>query len=264
METEAALIPRKLGDVLTETREPPLPDNYRIPVVYQDDEICIVDKPYDIRVDGQFPTTVEKLVADRDDIRMDKFRLCNQLDYSTSGLLVLGLSKLGARNCNKLFSERKSEKWYIAIGAGRLVPSNPLLTPIRITQKILEVPNDFRMMIDNEKGLPAESIAVPIVTGVTKSGHEGTLFLVKILTGRRHQIRLHLRHLGHPILGDATYGQRDDNLYRMMLHAWKLILPYPRKPSVEVKSDIPPEFLEAFGSDSDSLLDQLDSVSIDM
>ena len=258
------VVPRKSGNESSETRDPPLPDGYSIPVVYQDDEICIVDKPYDIRVDGDFPVTVEKLVSRREDIKMDKFRLCNQLDYSTSGLLVLGLTKIGARNCNKLFSERKSLKWYVAIGSGRMNVECKLLEPIRISERICEIPDDFRMRIDNELGLPAETIAVPVLTGVTSSGQEATLFLVKLLTGRRHQIRLHLRHIGHPILGDATYGNRDVDMKRMMLHAWKLVLPYPRKPFVEVRSEIPMEFLEAFEADAESLKSQLEAVSLNM
>lgn len=215
-----ALLPRKSGDETTEYRSPPLPLSFRIRVMYQDDEILIVNKPYDIRIDGDFPITVEKLV--RSEVIMDKFRLCNQLDYSTSGLLVLGKSKVGARNCNKLFSERKTSKYYLAIGTGHLTQS--IGEAIRVTEKIAEIQGDFRMTIDPEKGLESETIAYPI-----KSTGGKILFLVQILTGRRHQIRLHMRHVGYPIFGDATYSDRDDETDRMMLHAWKLRLPYQKK-----------------------------------
>lgn len=219
-EKSLTLLPRKSGDDTTETRSPPLPPDFHIEILHEDDEILVVNKPYDIRVDGDFPITVEKLV--RSEVTMDKFRLCNQLDYSTSGILVLGKSKRGARNCNKLFSERKTSKYYLAIGTGQLRHS--VGEAIRVRERIAEIEGDFRMKIDPENGLDSETIAYPI-----KSIDGNTVFLVQILTGRRHQIRLHMRHAGYPILGDATYNDRDDDTDRMMLHAWKLRLPYPNQ-----------------------------------
>ena len=261
----APLIPRKSESECTEVRVPQLSADFTIPVVYQDDEILIVDKPYDVRVDGDFTVTVEKLVRAGLSIQMDKFRLCNQLDFSTSGLLVLGLSKIGARNCNKLFTERKSHKWYIAVGKGTLNESHTLLEPIRVTEPIYEVPNDFRMRIDTELGLAAETILLPIRTGFTIFGETATLFLVKLVTGRRHQIRLHLRHIGYPIIGDATYGDRGDLADRMLLHAWKLILPYPRNGRiVQARTCIMAELISATGWDAAALDAELDRLSVDM
>lgn len=218
------LIPRKSGDDSTEVRQPPLPPNYRISILCENDEILVVNKPYDIRIDGDFPITVEKLVRNGLSVPMDKFRLCNQLDYSTSGILVLGKTKSGARNCNKLFSSRKTSKYYLAIGNGKLQPNHEFGKAIKVTEKIAEIENDFRMTIDPQKGLESETLVYPI-----KTVGDNTLFLVQILTGRRHQIRLHLRHAGYPILGDATYGVRDVTTNRMMLHAWKLRLPFPNR-----------------------------------
>ena len=221
---KSILLPRKSGDETTEVRVPFLPADFRIETLYEDEEILIVNKPYDIRVDGDFPVTVEKLVRNGLSVPMDKFRLCNQLDYSTSGILVLGKSKRGARNCNKLFSERKTSKYYLAVGVGAIRSDHEFGRPIHVTEKISEIENDFRMMIDPIHGLESETIAYPI-----KCVDDNTLFLVKIMTGRRHQIRLHLRHIGYPILGDATYGSRENKLNRMMLHAWKLRLPFAHK-----------------------------------
>jgi 23S rRNA-/tRNA-specific pseudouridylate synthase len=241
------LVPRKSGDETTECREPPLGENFEITVLYQDAQIVVVDKPYDIRVDGDFPITVEKLV--RKKIAMDKFRLCNQLDYATSGVLVIGMSKSGARNCNKLFSERRTSKWYLAVGNGALLANHVLGEEIRITENIFEPEGDFRMTIDPEKGLEAESVLIPVKSGLVLHHQEkipivGTLFLVKLITGRRHQIRLHMRHAGYAVLGDATYGDGDRPLCRMMLHAWKLKLPFDRQGGQEVivTAPIPVEF----------------------
>lgn len=254
------LIPRKSGDASTECRDPPLPQDFKIPVLYKDEQILVVDKPYDIRVDGAFPVTVEKLVREGLGIQLDKFRLCNQLDYSTSGLMVIGLSKSGARNCNKLFSERRTSKWYLAVGNGDLQKGHSLGEKISVKAKILEPPDDFRMIIDEDRGLESESILVPVKSGLIfelpdQKILRGTLFIVKLVTGRRHQIRLHMRHAGYAIVGDATYGERPEGLHRMMLHAWKLKLPFTQDNPVQVTASIPREFLGA--PDSAENIDQL-------
>jgi tRNA pseudouridine32 synthase/23S rRNA pseudouridine746 synthase len=217
-----SLPPRKSGDETTEYRQPPLPADFEISILYEDYEILVVNKPYDIRIDGDFPVTVEKLIRTVLAIPMDKFRLCNQLDYATSGILVLGKSKGGARNCNRLFVDRRTIKYYLALGVGTLSEHHSIGQAIHVREPIAEVEGDFRMNIDHETGLFAETIVTPI----SQIDNNQILFLVRILTGRRHQIRLHLKHLGYPILGDATYGTRDDKTPRMFLHAWKLILPF--------------------------------------
>ncbi len=226
------LAPRKSGTVETEHRDPPLPEYFKIPVLYRDENIIIVDKPYDIRIDGDFPVTVEKLVRVGRGISMDKFRLCNQLDYSTSGALVLGLSKKGTSKTNELFSNRKTNKWYIALGEG--VWCSESLDPVIVSEKILELKDDFRMAIDNEKGQDAHTIVTPLKSNILFNDKLCTLFLVKLITGRRHQIRLHLKHIGFPIVGDATYHCRPASVCRMMLHAWRIELPFSSEYNVKV------------------------------
>lgn len=201
-----------------------LPVAYSIPVLYEDSEILIVDKPWDVRVDGDFSVTVETLVREGLGRVMDRFRLCNQLDYSTSGVLVLGKTSKGAGNCNKLFQTRLTRKWYLAVGSG----SADLIGWQSVTASISEVPNDIRMQID-PNGKLCESLILPI-RKIQIGGNTCTLFLVRLVTGRRHQIRLHLKQLGFPIVGDATYGENDrTQCPRMMLHAWKLVLPFPKQ-----------------------------------
>jgi 23S rRNA-/tRNA-specific pseudouridylate synthase len=222
------MLARKTPDGTDDLRNPPLPLDFKIPVVYRDEEILVVNKPYDIRIDGKFSVTVEKLVRIGLGIQMDKFRLCNQLDAATSGIMVMGLSQNGAGNCGKLFVQRKTEKFYLAVGQGFC--THAINIPIHVTAKIFEPKDgDFKMYIDEEKGKESETVVIPIATNLklaSQEGPVGTLFLVKLLTGRRHQIRLHLKHIGYPIVGDATYGDRPAGVNRMMLHAWKLVLPY--------------------------------------
>ena len=245
---EDRVIARKTPDGSDDLRYPPLPADYQIPVVYRDEEIIVVNKPYDIRIDGKFPITVEKLVRNGLGIQMDKFRLCNQLDAATSGVMVMGRSQNGAGNCGKLFVQRKTEKFYLAVGQG--LCTHPLNVPVHVTAKIFEPKDgDFKMYIDQEKGKDSETVVVPLATNLRLTSFEepvGTLFLVKLLTGRRHQIRLHLKHIGYPIVGDATYGDRPDGVNRMMLHAWKLVLPYSESKRISLSAP-PEDICEAYG-----------------
>jgi len=102
-----------------------------------------------------------------------------------------------------------------------------------VSEKISEIKNDFRMRIDPINGLDAETLVTPIA----QLEDNRIFFLVQILTGRRHQIRLHLQHLGYPIVGDATYGGDRESSDRMMLHAWKLILPF-KDGKVEIRAPL--------------------------
>jgi tRNA pseudouridine32 synthase/23S rRNA pseudouridine746 synthase len=264
-EIPQTLIARKTADELSDTRVPPLPEDYKIPVIYRDDEIMVVNKPYDVRVDGRFPVTVEKLIRTGLGIDVDKFRLCNQLDAATSGVMVVGLTQKGAGNCGKLFSKRLTEKFYLAVCEGG--SAYPLFEPIRITAKIFEPKDgDFKMYIDEEKGKESETIAVPLITGlrhINGTEQKNTLFLIKLLTGRRHQIRLHMKHIGSPILGDATYGQRREGVNRMMLHAWKLVLPYSDTKRICLSAP-PNDICETLGFDLHSIEKVFETMNNDL
>jgi 23S rRNA-/tRNA-specific pseudouridylate synthase len=250
------LLPRKAYE--DDVRVPPLPADYSVEILYKDEEIVIVNKPYDIRVDGRFSITLEKLVR-KDFPEMDKFRMCNQLDCGTSGAMVLGRSNIGTRNCNKLFLAKKSQKYYLAMGQGSMSP-DMLLQPVLIRAKLFEPKDDFRVRVDEENGKECSTIAMPLKI----CANDTVLFLIKLLTGRRHQIRLHLKHIGYPIVGDWTYGERPDEIDRMMLHAWKLSLPYSDEKIVSITAPAVDFYAAADISESEleqAFLDSLDTIS---
>ncbi|EER19228.1 Ribosomal large subunit pseudouridine synthase D, putative [Perkinsus marinus ATCC 50983] len=189
-----------------------------------------IDKPYDLRVDGNdFDCTVEKFVRDIPHARpgslkipMDKFRLANQLDFATSGALVLTLNKTADRETSALFQFRLTKKVYIAVCEG-WVGDDELMKPRIITTGISS----------EGGGKMSSTIAVPVSTGhLLCDDIKCTVYILRLLTGRRHQLRLHLSYIGHPILGDYTYsthlpkGGRGPTLPRMLLHAWRLTLPF--------------------------------------
>ena len=235
------LAPRKADDEgVKTTRIPPFEEPVHIKTLHRCEDLLIVAKPYDLRIDGRgFGQTLERFVTR--EVPMDKFRLVHQLDFATSGVITLGLTKKGAGKAGVLFSRRHTEKFFVAIGVGHC--EKPLGEAFRVTLPIEAVPDDFRMKIADspDEGKHAETLVVPLFNGHAKAtlqrgeqmgeekiqGAKICMFLLKPISGRRHQLRLHLHAIGHTILGDATYGARPRPTARMYLHAWRLKLPLP-------------------------------------
>ena len=168
------------------------------------------------------------------------FRHVHQLDFATSGVLCVATTKKAAGNASKLFSARLTSKFYLALVDGH--------TPWDSTSCSLAVgedksdPRGFRMatedQIDRYVGGGPHSgeaytefhvIARGTLDGSSGDGRKVTKLLMVPQSGRRHQLRVHMNSLGHPIVGDVAYTG-DGSVPRMMLHAWRLKLPFPRQP----------------------------------
>ncbi|KAI8393309.1 pseudouridine synthase [Radiomyces spectabilis] len=206
-------------------------DSVSVPVLYEDDRYLIVDKPYDCRIqnprDDQGPSVQSLLTKQYPHIPI--FRNVHQLDYATSGIYVLALTKQAAAEASKLFRERQVQKTYLAIVAGHLIEDS-----YHIDQPIADDPDhDFRMKID-VNGKSAQTLVQVLERGYYRytdetTKQEKTMAVSKVelrpVTGRRHQLRVHLQHIGHPIVGDYNYESKYTDTFRMMLHAHKLRLP---------------------------------------
>ncbi|KAF4659520.1 hypothetical protein FOL47_007528 [Perkinsus chesapeaki] len=123
---------------------------------------------------------------------MDKFRLANQLDFATSGAVVVTLNKTADRETSALFQFRLTKKLYIAVGDG-WVDEDELMKARLITEPIAAVEGEFRMEI-SDKGQPSSTIAVPVINTYCGGDVKCTVFVLRLLTGRRHQ----LRYVNHP------------------------------------------------------------------
>ena len=192
-------------------------------ILYLDKHYCIVNKPANICLDGKDETTMEKLTTSTLDAMNHeykyKIRHCHQLDKLTSGILIYGLNQNSTKKMNKIIQNRDLTKIYYAIIHGH-IPSN-------INHFILDFPitDDKEVMIvnNNKEGRPAitECIVEKIGFFRSKINQEQqipvSLLKIKLFTGRRHQIRLHLSHIGHPIIGDKKYSNNHKLFDRMYL-----------------------------------------------
>lgn len=197
----------------------------------------VVEKPADIRMDGAFINTVEKLtmryLRKMDDTTVEGFapRFVQRLDYATSGVLLIALGRAAAGVAAAQFERRQVHKEYIALVHGH-IREGSLSQPIIIDAPIADgLPKgSYHMVIGDNKnpGRPSRTICIPIKHG---EYHGAPITKVRLLpeSGRRHQLRVHLAYRQWPIVGDATYAEKEDYAAfhsfippRMMLHAKRL------------------------------------------
>lgn len=189
-------------------------------ILYADQEIVIANKPSGLlSVPGRGPKKQECLVSHLLPI-YPSIKIVHRLDMDTSGLMVLALNAEAHRHLSRQFQERETSKTYHAICTG--IPSQKKGT-IKLPMRC-DWDKRPLQMIDFKYGKSAE-------THWTIIQQYNDSFLVELtpITGRSHQLRLHMKSLGHPILGDNLYADRITlhNSTRLQLHATVLSFKHP-------------------------------------
>ena len=170
----------------------------RFEILFEDDDYIVVDKPAGMlcipdRYDPQKVSLANILKKKREEIF-----IVHRIDRNTSGLVLLCKNAKMHQALSKHFEERKIDKSYVAIVHGRIrIESGEIDTPILIQR-------DKAKVLVNSKGKPSKTIF-----SVRKSFQNYSTLDVKIITGRRHQIRAHLASIAHPIVADDLYGTSD-------------------------------------------------------
>ncbi len=193
---------------------------YQFDIVYQDDRLIVLDKPSGLlAVPGRGPELQDCLSA-RVQAMLPQALVVHRLDRDTSGLMVMALDPDAQRELSRKFAEREVEKQYVAVVFGCMTEEcGTIDLPMR---KDFDRPP--RHMIDPVHGRPAQTAWRVVASFADRSRLE-----VQPLTGRSHQIRLHLATLGHPILGDNLYASDAARAIapRLLLHAERLALSHP-------------------------------------
>lgn len=222
----------RAGDVLdlamedTEEEVSPyvVPAELPIEVVYEDDDLTVVNKPYDMPSHpsrGHPLDTVANALAYLHREETYVFRPVNRLDRDTSGLMVTANSRLSAYKACRLMIAGKVRKTYLAVLVGELPTDAGLRSSyIRRTE-----PDAMkRMSCETEE--PEAKKALTAYRVLARADGV-TLVVASPLTGRTHQLRVHFSDMGCPILGDSLYGQESPEIPRQALHAVTLQLPQP-------------------------------------
>ncbi len=217
--------------------------------VYEDDAMLIIDKPAGVAVHGGSGVSfgvIEQLRRARPQAKL--LELAHRLDRETSGLLIVAKKRSALTTLHDQFRDGGIAKRYYALVKGKW--RNPLQHVKLPLYKYLQADGERRVRVDPE-GKPAHSIV-----RLVERWENFSLVEVELKTGRTHQIRVHLSHLGFPIAGDDKYGDFALNkqldkatpvaLKRMFLHAAKLALPHPLTgESLQLAAPLPPE-LQSF------------------
>lgn len=228
--TSVAVASRKIGP---ETRVALIPRDVSLPLIDRGDDFVVIDKPAalasQIPADRDAVSAHEILVAQlRRDGERRPVKIVHRLDTNTTGAMAFAIGDGAARRLAGKLQGRRSTKLYLAIVDGRI--ERP---------QIIDAPIDragSREFGVDEEGKEARTRIRPLDS---RDGH--TLVEAELLTGRTHQIRIHLAHIGHPILGDRKYGLHvAERGPRPMLHAWHLSI----EGEGEWQSTLPADFRE--------------------
>jgi 23S rRNA pseudouridine1911/1915/1917 synthase len=232
--------PVRAGMVITvrlpeESSNEPVAEPFEFPILYEDDVMLVIDKPAGVVVHpaaGNPSGTVVNALLGRYPQLMDEMACQNsrpgivhRLDKDTSGCLCIAKTASAQFKLSTAFASRDTSKTYMALVRG--VPVRPQGEIITLIGR--HPVNRQKMAVVERNGKQAITRYSLISSGIV-DGAEISLLHVKILTGRTHQIRVHLASIGHPVLGDALYGGSRTAVSgadRQLLHAWKLELPHP-------------------------------------
>ncbi len=223
------------------------PENIPLSIIYEDNDILLINKPAGMVVHpaagnwhGTFVNALLYYCKQwQKDLNVGEVRpgIVHRLDKDTSGLLLAAKNRITQQRLIELFSQRKIKKEYLALCIGN-PGSGTLSAPIG------RHPTERKMMAIQEEGRQASTRYITLAK-------TGQLSIVRAFpeTGRTHQIRVHLRHLNAPILGDDLYGSSAANrkykAHRQMLHAEKLQFRHPTSgEEVEFSAPLPEDFLQ--------------------
>ena len=216
-------------------------------VLYEDEEVLALNKPAGLAVQGGTKTThhVDKLLSAWGE-GVNRPKLVHRLDRDTSGVLLLGKTPGAAARLSGSFAKRKAQKTYWAIVAGNPHP----------VEGVIELHLAKRGVGDRELVVPAEpkdKDAQPAETeyvSISRAGPRVTWLALRPHTGRTHQLRAHMKAIGHPILGDPKYsddkaGQLSEGL-KLQLHARSIYLPHPSVGMLHIEAPLSPEMKAGF------------------
>jgi 23S rRNA pseudouridine955/2504/2580 synthase len=222
-------------------------------VLYEDEEVLALNKPSGLAVQGGTKTTrhVDRLLSAWGE-GIERPRLVHRLDRDTSGVLLLGKTPAAAARLSGAFAKRRAKKTYWAIVAGNPKPAEGLIELPLVKKGV----GDREMVIPADPGEYGAEPADTEYVMVARAAHRAAWMALRPLTGRTHQLRAHMKAIGHAILGDPKYGDEASAALseglKLQLHARRLELPHPSQGLLVIEAPVSPELragFERFGFD---------------
>lgn len=224
-------------------------DFIRSLVLFEDKDVMVLNKPHGLAVQGGSGTTrhIDGMLAAFAGPDGERPKLVHRLDRDTAGCLVIAKTRQAAAKLGRTFNSRSARKIYWA-----LVPGVPEPGQGRISTYLTKDggPGNEKMRVAKH-GERDASHAITYYAVVDHAANRAAWLSLKPVTGRTHQLRAHLAHIGHAILGDPKYGGvieeiSDDLPKKLMLLARRITLPHPKGGTIDVTAPLPEHFKQAF------------------
>lgn len=197
------------------------PPQHALCTIYEDDDLIVIDKPAGLlSVPGRLPehhdSAYARILHDHPEAKVT-----HRLDMATSGLLMFAKHRTAEVAISKMFQARTVEKHYIALVQGQLEGEGSVEVPL-----ITDWENRPRQIVHFELGKSAKTLYQVLDYDVEQ---DISRVLLTPITGRSHQLRVHMQYIGHPITGDKLYHPEPTHspLQRLALHAWDLVFQHP-------------------------------------
>lgn len=212
----------------------PPPNHLNSDIIYHDSALLVINKPAGLLSVPGRGEDLQDCALHRVQAQFPQALLVHRLDEATSGLLMFALSVSAQKALSYAFETRQVKKAYVARVHGIVEPANGTIDAAIAK----DWPRRPLHCVNQERGKQA----VTHYQTLTKDEHSAQSLLgLEPQTGRTHQLRVHLQHIGHPIVGDLLYGLPTDTSPRLMLHASGLELTHPEQTSkvLRLRSDAP-------------------------
>lgn len=238
----------KRGDVLrirlleTESSENIVARPMNLHILYEDEDLLVINKDANTPIhpsQGNFENTLANGVAYYFQSKGEPFvyRCINRLDRDTTGALILAKNALSAALLSQQMLQRQIKRTYLALAVGQVPPKGTISAPIgRVNGSTIEREVNFQSRED-------------AVTHYERLDYQNGLSLVELHleTGRTHQIRVHMKHIGYPLPGDFLYNPVYDKIQRQALHSYQLEFLHPlSKKTLLFTAPVPEDFVCAF------------------
>lgn len=211
-----------------------------LPVLYEDDDCVVIDKPIGVLTHSKGADNSEATIASWSAQRggfdfpsqSNRTGIVHRLDRATSGIMIVAKNRKALGALQKQFQTRKAKKVYRALVQGHVKQPQAILDlPIERNPK---APQKFRVGANGKPAITEYK--------VLKSLDDFDYLELRPTTGRTHQLRVHMKYLGHPIVGDSFYGGRPAS--RLYLHAYSLEITLPNRSRQTFTAAVPKDFLQ--------------------
>jgi 23S rRNA pseudouridine955/2504/2580 synthase len=218
--------------------------------LYEDADVLVLNKPMGLAVQGGSGTTrhVDGMLEALRDAHGQRPRLVHRLDKDTAGCLLVAKTRFAAAALAKTFRSRSARKIYWALVAGVPKPRQGRIS----TFLAKEMRADDSFMRVARHGEEGASHAVTYYAVIDTAARQLAWLSLKPVTGRTHQLRAHLAHIGHPIVGDPKYFSKENwqlpggMQNRLHLLARRIVVPHPRGGTIDVTAPLPPHMQQSW------------------